>query len=285
MAIIIREGFKIYANGKQSIILNSDCIDECMQFYEENHLEGVAITTSHDYKLQNVDFLSNYPEIKHLSISDGIDDISAIHKVTGLESLIISGKSRKIDFSHFSALKELIADWSRYLLNIDKCVNLENLSFYNYKPKNKDCSGIPNNFSIKKLKITQSTIHSLNGLGKFNQLEELEFNYCNKLEVICELEESKETLVSLLFDHCKSIKNHDYVMQFQHLNTLAYNSSGTIPSIKFIKKMSGLRSFRFVDTDITDGDITPCIGLRYAGFSNKKHFSHTMEQIKSLSNV
>jgi hypothetical protein len=47
--------------------------------------------------------------------------------------------------------------------------------------------------------------------------------------------------------------------------------------------MASLKNFMFVGTDVTDGDMTPSIGLRYAGFSNKKHFSHTMEQIKTLS--
>jgi hypothetical protein len=256
-----------------------------MRVYTEHRLDGVAITTSHDYKLQNVDFLSDYPEIKHLSISDGINDIKAIHSLQNLESLLISGKNRKVDFSYFLLLKELIADWSPYFLNMDKCAYLRRLSLYNYAPKTKDCLSISNVPWIKRLEITQSPIHTLNGLEEFAQLEELEFNYCSKLETLCCLEGSKETLVSLRFDHCKSIQNHDYVIRFNHLNTLAYNDVGSMPSIKFIKEMILLKAFMFVGTDVTDGDITPCIGLEYAGFSNKRHFSHTMEQVKGLSKV
>src|SRR2546430_12411860 len=116
MSITMIEGFKVYTNSKKSIIIDSDYVDECMQFYSENHLDGVAITTSHGYKLQNVEFLSEYPEIKHLSVSDGINDINAIHTLKNLESLIISGKNRKIDFSHFPSLTGLIADWSPHFL-------------------------------------------------------------------------------------------------------------------------------------------------------------------------
>jgi protein phosphatase 1 regulatory subunit 7 len=285
MSITIIEGFKVYTNGKRSIIIDSDYIDECMRVYNQNHLDGVAITTSHDYRLQNVDFLAEYPKIKHLSISDGINDINAIHTLKSLESLIISGKNRKIDFLHFPSLTELITDWSPHFLNMDKCAHLKRLSLYNYAPKTKDCLNISNVPWVKRLEITQSPIHTLNGLEKFDQLEEFELNYCSKLETLCCLEESKNTLVSLRFDHCKSIINHDYVIRLDHLNTLAYNDGGTMPSIKFIKKMTSLKDFMFVGTDVTDGDITPCIGLNYAGFSNKKHFSHTMEQIKSLSKI
>jgi protein phosphatase 1 regulatory subunit 7 len=285
MAITIIEGFKVYINGKKSIIINSDCINECMWIYTENHLDGVAITTSHDYRLQNVDFLYEYPEIKHLSISDGINDISAIHTLRNLESLVISGKNRKIDFSHFPSLTGLVADWSPHFLNMDKCAYLKRLSLYSYTPKTKNCLSISNVPWVKRLEITRSTINTLIGLEKFDQLEELELNYCSKLETLSCLEESNETLASLRCDHCKSIKNYEYVIHLDQLKTLSYNDGGTIPSIKFIKKMASLKNFMFVGTDVADSDMTPCIGLNYAGFSNKKHFSHTMEQIKSLSKV
>jgi protein phosphatase 1 regulatory subunit 7 len=286
MSIIFVDGFKIYVGrGKKSIIINSDNIDECMQVYNENHLDGVAITTSHHYRLQDVDFLAEYPEIEHISISEGIDNINAIHTLPNLKSMIMSGKNRKLDFSFFPSLTNLTIDWSPYLLNMDKCKQLRHLFLYNYVPKTKNCSDISNVTWVKKLGITQSSISTLAGLEKFDQLEELEFNYCSKLDTLCCLDKSKETLVSLLFDHCKSIKNHEYATQFSHLNTLAHNNGGIIPSIKFIRKMKSLKSFRFVGTDVVDGDISPCIGLEYAGFSNKKHFSHTMEQIKSYLTV
>ena len=66
MAIILIDGFKAFDTLlDNSIIINSDHIAECMEVYTKNNLRGVAITTAHDYKLQNVDFLSDYPEIKH----------------------------------------------------------------------------------------------------------------------------------------------------------------------------------------------------------------------------
>lgn len=255
MSIITVEGFKVYfeINGKKSIIINSDCIDQCMRLYTEHHFDGVAITTSHDYKLQNVDFLFGYTEIKNLTISDGIDNINAIHTLHNLEFLCISGKKRKVDFSHFPSLTQLIADWSPHFLNLDKCVYLDRLSFYNYAPKIKDCSDIPNIPTITKLKIVQSPIKALIGLGNFNRLEEIELIYCSKLEKLCCLEESKETLVSLRFDHCKSIQNHDYVIRLDHLNTLAFIDSGTMPSIEFIKEMVSLKDFMFSGTDVIDG--------------------------------
>lgn len=285
MSIIEINGFKVYSDldGTKSIIINSDHIKECMQIYIDNDLDGVAITTSHGYELQNVDFLFEYPDVKHISISEGIKDIDAVYSLSKLESLMLSGSNRKFDFSCFPALKKLNVDWSSNFIGIDKCLHLSDLSIYKYNPESKDCLPISKLQSIKRLNITQSTIYTLNGLNECCQLEKLELNYCSKLDTLCCFEGSRESLTSLLFDHCKSIKNYDYVGSFRHLNELAFNNCGIMPSIKFIKNNKLLNSFRFMGTDVIDGDMTPCINLRYTSFSNKKHFSHTMKEISRLS--
>jgi protein phosphatase 1 regulatory subunit 7 len=95
----------------------------------------------------------------------------------------------------------------------------------------------------------------------------------------------KESLTYLFFDHCKSTINHEYVTRLHHLYTLAFNDCGAIPSIKFINTMPSLKDIRFGGTDVIDGDMTPCIGFEYAAFTNKKHFTHTMEQVKKLSDT
>ena len=286
MSIILIEGFKAYSNldGTKSIIIDSDYIHECMQIYFEYDLHGVAITTSHNYKLQNVDFLSEYTNIKRLSVSDGIKDISAIHKLSNLEDLIISGENIKIDFQFFPNIKKINMQWSSKLINLEKCKSLESLAIYGgYNPKSKDLSDISNIHWLKKLEINSSTITSFEKSENFDRLEKLEFNYCSKLENISGFENSKSTLKSLLFGNCKSIKNHESVAVFDNLNILGFNECGTIKSLKFIKKMKSLNSFRFMRTDVADGDITPCIGLDYVSFTNKKHFTHKMEQLKNNS--
>jgi len=286
MSVVQIDGVDVYANldGTMSVIINSDNIDKCMQVYEKNHFHGIAIEVIHGYKLQDIDFLSKYPNIKKLSISAGINDIDGIYFLKNLESVILRG-DRKIDFSFFPLLKEMRAKWSPHFINIDMCRYLKSLALYNYSPKTKDCSFLSNIPWIEKLEIITSNIAELNGLEQFDRLNELQFHYCSKLQKLDCLEKSKETLTSLFVENCKSIENHEYVTMFSYLNILSFNDCGKIPSIRFITKMRSLKSFRFVNTDVIDGDISPCIGLSYAGFSNKKHFSHTMEQIKSLSNA
>ncbi len=284
MAVLELQGFKVYDSIEgQSLIIDSDRIDECMDFFKMNHFLGIAITKYHGYKLDNVDFLSNHPEIKRISITEGIENISGLQSLINLEFLLLSGKARQIDFNYFPKLKQLTIEWSINLVNIQKCQALEQLSIYNYSPKSESSYFIAKVPWLKKLKITRSTMVTLHELEKFIQLEELELNYCSKLETLCCLDRSKTTLLSLVFDHCKAIENHTYVTVFRKLSSLAFNECGEISSIGFIKQIPELKSFRFVKTNVVDGDISPCIGLNYAGFFKMKHYSHTPDQIEALS--
>lgn len=283
MSIIQIDGFKAYQNldGTRSIIINSNNIDECMDCYYKNNLEGVAITNYHGYNLKDVNFLSEYQNIKSLSISESVENIEAIHSLTGLEKLSISGKKQKIDFQYLPNLKKVTLDWSTGLINLDKCKLLESLAIYSsFNPKTKDLTAISDIHWLKKLEINSSSITSFDGSENFNQLEELEFNYCPKLENISGFEKSSESLKSLIFGNCKAIKNHNFVVIFSNLNILGFNDSGVIESLEFIKKMKSLNSFRFVGSDVVDGDITPCVGLKFVNFTNKKQFTHKMEQLK-----
>ena len=43
--------------------------------------------------------------------------------------------------------------------------------------------------------------------------------------------------------------------------------------------MPKLEFFSFVDTDVVDGDLTPCMRLDYAGTMNKRHYNIKAEDL------
>jgi hypothetical protein len=282
MPISIINGFKIYDGLRKSLIIQPDRISEGMAFFLEHSLDGIAIEREHGYNLDNIDFLNDYPFIEHISISSDPLNIDGIYNLKNLTSLILSGRNRKLDFSCFTKLVELKADWSPYFVNLNACIKLKKLSFYNYNPKNKLYEELAKVSWLQILEITQSSIDTLEWLKGFDQLQDVSFNYCGKIKRLSSLEKSSNNLLKLIFDHCKSIENHDYVKQFPNLKILGYNHCGEIKSIGFIKEMPALEDFRFVNTIISDGDLSPCLGLKHAGFNNKKHYSHTSEQIEKM---
>jgi BspA type Leucine rich repeat region (6 copies) len=276
-----KEGFKIFEdkNSGRILILKSDAIRTEMDFYRKHHLDGISINKSHGFNSDNLDFLKDYPDIRHISISEGIKNFEGLYTLTGLNFLILSGKKLNINFSKFASLKELSIDWGSKIQGLDSCKNLQRLSVFKYNSRTKDFSEISELVWLKELEITQSNIVTLNGLKRFEKLEKLHFAFCPKLKYLCDLEGSRNSISSIIFKNCKSILNYDYVQQLKKLKILAFNNCGEIPSIQFIKKMSELEEFRFVNTNIKDGDLSPCLKLKYTGFFNKSHYSHTYEQL------
>ncbi|MFF3025431.1 hypothetical protein ACFVRR_22775 [Gottfriedia sp. NPDC057948] len=63
------------------------------------------------------------------------------------------------------------------------------------------------------------------------------------------------------------------------LEELSLTNCGEIENIGFIKLMKNLKVFVFIDTNVVDGDLSPCIGLRYSGFFDKKHYTHKFKQL------
>ena len=63
------------------------------------------------------------------------------------------------------------------------------------------------------------------------------------------------------------------------LEELSLTNCGENENIGFIKLMKNLKVFVFIITNVVDGDLSTCIGLRYSGFFDKKHYSHKFKEL------
>jgi len=283
MAIKKINGFKFYIDNDENktLIIESSRLEECLDYLKAEKIESISINRFHGYKIDNLDFLKKCAFIKKISISDKISDFSGIYNLKDLNRLLVSDNKHAIDFSNFNNINEISIDWHSNHKNLTKCLKLEKLSIWHYKPKKKNIHELPNIENLKELAITQSTIKTLDGIEKYKNLESLKVHYSSKLETISCIQNLSETLKTLWFEVSKKIKDKEQVVLLNNLNLLAYINCGEIPSIDFINKLKNLKDFRFVDTNVLDGDISPCLNLDYAGFLKKKHYSHTPEEIKA----
>jgi protein phosphatase 1 regulatory subunit 7 len=116
--------------------------------------------------------------------------------------------------------------------------------------------------------------------GKFRNLKRLELAYLTKIESISAIEELMNTSIEVLdFLKCRKISDHDAVKCLASLKTLKFNDCGEIPNIRFLNEMCNLEEFRFVNTNVLDGDLSPLLKLKAVGFFAKKHYSHSPEDI------
>jgi hypothetical protein len=114
-------------------------------------------------------------------------------------------------------------------------------------------------------------------------LRRLEMHRCVKLESADGLAESCPELRHLHIDISKKFRDLPNLLKLKKLEVLCLSRCGDLPDLKFLAKFPNLRDFRFVDTNVLDGDLSPLLTLpklESVGTLNKKHYSPTADEIK-----
>jgi hypothetical protein len=107
-------------------------------------------------------------------------------------------------------------------------------------------------------------------------LKRLELHYCTKLQNDNGIAQLSGSLQHLHINQSKRFVFNDDLLQLTNLRVLCLNSCGSIDNLSFLKFFPRLIDFRFVDTNILDGNLIPIIEhptIRNVGFQNKRHYN------------
>jgi hypothetical protein len=248
-----------------------------MEYALQNHAGRIAISSLSGFELPDISFLERFPWVEHLTIMNSeMIDVSAILSLKRLRYLSIAGKTKQaINMEAFPFLRELRIQWWPKLVFGDILESLRTLSLSNYAPVTRDLTGLPQIPHLEDLDIVQSNNLTLLGIANFPGIRRLTVAYLPKLVDLSPLMAFRDGVMEVLeFGNCPKLAHHEQVMVIRSLRRLAFNSCGEIPSLKFLDELKLLESFSFVGTNILDGDLTPCLRLRFAGFLDKRHYSH-----------
>lgn len=286
MSIEIIDGFKVIRNEKGLVLsIESDRLEECIQYAKNKGISRIFLNKHNGYNANNVDFFKQNNFFTAVAITDQTIDISGVHFLYNLEYLSLSNTKQKIDFSHFPLLEECSIDWNDKILNMGRCKKLEKAKIWKYKPKSKTFFEIKDVVSLKHLHITESNIESFKNIEHLKNLCHFEGHYLSKVETLCDLQILQNVLKVLVLEHCKKIKDKEEVLRkITSLEKIILTDCGEMSSIKFINELPNLSFFSFVGTNIKDGNMSPCVNLKYAGFDDKRHYSHKSEAIKGEKN-
>lgn len=133
------------------------------------------------------------------------------------------------------------------------------------------------------LELNRANIKNLTGLEKFNNLKRLELHYCTKLENDKGVSQISNSLEFLHINQSKKFKFTDELLKLKELKVLCLNSCAPIENLNFLSDYPNLIDFRFVDTNILDGNLKPILEhptIRTVGYLNKKHYNYKSEKIK-----
>jgi hypothetical protein len=160
-------------------------------------------------------------------------------------------------------------------LNEMQLENIEYLTLWHHK-KNKlgNFVGIPKN--LLYLELNWSNIHDFLGIEKMNKLKRLELHYCTKLQNDFGLSGLADTLEYLHINQSKKFVPNEELLSLKNLRVLCLNSCGNLENLNFLNHFPNLIDFRFVDTNVLNGDLSPILEhptIRSVGFLNKRHYN------------
>ena len=181
------------------------------------------------------------------------NDFSILEKMTWLNELgLAQARDKKISLNRLGTLQ-----------------NLQKISLESVKLRDLDFALMPN---ISEIVLRQSNINSLNGIQNLKNLNFAEIDYCPKLTDVSAIVECAR-LTKLKFESVKHIENIAVLTSLKELQWLALINCGKIASLSFVSEMSSLRYLNFYDTNISDGDLTPCLKLENVITADKRHYN------------
>jgi hypothetical protein len=273
--------FKIEQYG-DFLIVNSSNIDEEIKLINKKKIKNICVNYVLGYDTPNLEFLKKCPDIEMIYIVGDNYQLESLNYLEKLRFISTSSSIEKIDFGNFQKLEYCCINWNKNPLNIEKCQSIIHLKVNKYKSNTNDLSEFPLLEKLQYLELVESPIISLKGIERFkNSLKELECYYLKKLEDIGAIVTLLE-LNSFVIANCKKIENYNIIERVKSLTKLKITNCNDIESLKFIRNMKNLKFFSFVNTNIKDGDMTPCLNLEYVGFLGKKHYSHSADNIRQM---
>ena len=286
MNIIEKRGFKIRVDNENDrwVIINNENIQPARSFMLDNRISQIELNYTFGFTQESTDFLEQYSFVEGIAVIPAPNiNINGLHFLSNLRKLRISnGVKQGIHFKLFPLLQSCSIDWNVRHKDLQSCTSLQELSIFRYKAE--DITDLINLVNLEGLKVGNSSIKSLEGIESFQKLKSLSFSYNSKLSSLKGIEALSATLKELDIEACKAISSIDEIAGLVNLERLGLNNCGEIASIKPIENLKKLNRLDFWEsTNIIDGDVTPCIGIKQVAFQNRKHYNYTNEEIDKIN--
>ena len=225
--------------------------------------------------------------LKFLRACTGIDSVlfgfyseevsAAVRSMPWLRRLSFGSHDAPIDLSEQRDLEYLQLAWCKSTRLPPSDGALQELCLWRYKPSNKDLSELPRYRSLRELSMFWGSVAAINGIEDLPSLTHLDLAHLRGITKIGLLARSSVTHVHL--QAIKSIVDWPALERCKKLRSMRMSKMGILPSIGFLRKMPRMEEFRFVETKIADGDLSPLLAMKSVAFEDKRGYSHTEAEI------
>jgi hypothetical protein len=264
-------------DGSLTLHFDSDRASECCDFFIYNNLKKISL----HYAFKDKDLSKLLPICKYVEgiyLSEKLEYL-LLDNFINLKFLSVpDNKKDIIDVSIFPKLEELCCNLTIRLIGLENLKNLITLFINNYKSPSFNLSNLPQIDSLEYLAITLANIKDISGIERFKNLKKLKIYGASRLETISNIQLLSNRLIEIEIEKCKKITDYQILDKINTLQKLIISESGFIESLSFIKSLSNLEFFNFWGTNVLDGNLDYCIGIKYVGFDNKRHYNHKYEE-------
>ena len=155
--------------------------------------------------------------------------------------------------------------------------NSEYAILWHLKTTDKIENQIPKSDNLKFLQLNWANITDFSLIAdKFTKLKRLELQCCIKLLNDDFIDGLSENLEHLHILTSKKFIFEQNLLKLKNLRILCLNDCCPIENLDFLKLFPKLEDFRFVNTNILDGNLKPILEhptIKSVGFLNKRHFN------------
>lgn len=241
--------------------------------------DGISISPWGGFSEASLDRICGLSGVK-IVVLDGLPNLplEPLQSLPQLEELSIGDTAATLDLALFPMLRRLSVSWHKNIFKNSQQSAVSSLHVWKYKSAKNDLTEFPEFPDLKELELVQSSIRSLNGISQHSRLSRIELHNLTKLETLGELHFPE--LIVFIADACKKIVDHEQLSTCASLEELKLHDCGVIKSLCFIDALKSLKSFRFMRTDVLDGDLSPLMRLDDVYFTEKRHFSHKTGDMK-----
>lgn len=260
--------------------------DAAEQFMRENKIHELDLNYAKNWPKEEIAFLRRLEFLVNLQlIMPAKIDLSPIEALVNLRSLRADGlTSTKADLTGLTKLDTCYVEWQPKLASVLICSSLTDLYLQSFK--HHDCHGLAALGKLEVLRIGNGPLNTLAGIECLRWLRFLGLYNLRKLSAVPEVRELAE-LRELDVWGCKNVEAiAEDIGSLANLESITLFNCGDIQSLAPLGRLTKLRSLSFgEDTCILDGDISVLLDMPSLGevcFNNRRHYSHTREQIVTL---
>lgn len=177
----------------------------------------------------------------------------------------------------------LVADLGGGGTALDSLVGFQYLWVRGFKSGSGSFHDFPSRGTVKCLELSLANVRSFGGVSRLGPLKRLELHYCLKLESDEGLTEIADSLEWLHINQSKKFRIGDGLLGLERLKVLCLNNCAAVPNLQFLERFPALLDFRFVGTNVLDGDLSPLLRhptLCSVGFLDRRHYSAKAEDIQ-----